>query len=155
MTPVDILAELAVAANGTLPSVDARVSALQARAVMVTGTGWVLDPLPFLSYLKGVLGVFCGSCWLCQVLFFLFSVSWYVWAEDLPYLACSQMLRVYQSLQVWNLDVHTANTVYIMYAICICDHMRVFVPGAPQALVEPARRGWTPVCCFFFFHQQL
>lgn len=30
MTPVDILAELAVAANGTLPSVDARVSALQA-----------------------------------------------------------------------------------------------------------------------------
>ena len=100
-------------------------------------------------------GCFLWFMLACQVLFFLFSVSWYVWAEDLPYLACSQMLRVYQSLQVWNLDVHTANTVYIMYAICICDHMRVFVPGAPQALVEPARRGWTPVCCFFFLHQQL
>ena len=57
MTPADILAELAVAANGTLPSVDARVSALQARAVMITCPGqvrnrcWmVLNSLPFLIY---------------------------------------------------------------------------------------------------------
>ena len=92
-----------MAANGTLPSVDARVSALQARAVMVTGTGWVLDPLPFLSYLKGVLGVFCGSCWLARFFFsFLVSADMSGQRTCLTWLAlrCSESTSHYKS-EIW------------------------------------------------------
>ena len=113
--------------------------------------------IAILKLFKRRFGCFLWFMLACQVVFFLFSVSWYVWAEDVPYLAyllwdapsiLSSSYTAYTCLPVTTslksgctyckYSIHNVCHMHMRSYACVCAWGATGIGGASSKRLDPS-----------------